>query len=116
MSTPDHASGLKKLDFLLLLLYGLALFSFPLAFGRTLSTHETVHCLNIREMLSDGDWIIPHYGGRPWLERPPLPFWLTLPIVAVLGDNALAYRLAPLVVALPCILLCAWIGALMFGR
>jgi 4-amino-4-deoxy-L-arabinose transferase-like glycosyltransferase len=116
MSTPESAPGLRNRDFLLLLLYGLALFSFPLAFGRTLSTHETVHCLNIREMRLDGDWIIPHYGGRPWLERPPLPFWLTVPIVAVLGDGALAYRLAPVLVALPCILLCSWIAALWFGR
>jgi 4-amino-4-deoxy-L-arabinose transferase-like glycosyltransferase len=92
------------------------LFSFPILYDRPLSNHETVHCVNIREMRQDGDWIIPHFGGRPWLERPPLPFWLTMPIVGVLGDTSRAYRLAPLLVALPVILMAGWIASLWFGR
>jgi 4-amino-4-deoxy-L-arabinose transferase-like glycosyltransferase len=116
MSMPEHAPGLISRDYLLLLAYSLILFSFPLIYNRTLTTHETVHCVNIREMRTDGDWIIPHYGGRPWLERPPLPFWLTLPLVEVFGDTARVYRLAPMLVALPCILLCAWMASVWFGR
>jgi 4-amino-4-deoxy-L-arabinose transferase-like glycosyltransferase len=99
-----------------LLGYAAVLFSFPLAFNRTLSTHETVHCVNVREMLHDGDWVIPHYGGRPWLERPPLPFWLTLPLVRALGEDARVYRLAPLLVALGGLLLAAWAASWCFGR
>src|SRR4051812_19078584 len=96
MSTP--LLPLRRGDFLLLAAYCLALFGFAVLFNRTLTIHETVHCVNIREMRADGDWVIPHYGGRPWLERPPLPFWLTLPVVRLAGDVPAAYRLPPLLV------------------
>jgi 4-amino-4-deoxy-L-arabinose transferase-like glycosyltransferase len=112
----DLPCALRGRDYALLLGYCLVLFSFPLLYDRTLSTHETVHCVNVREMRLDGDWIIPHYGGRPWLERPPLPFWLTLPLVEVLGDSQRVYRLAPLLVAVPVILLAGWLASRWFGR
>ncbi|MGL4549803.1 MAG: ArnT family glycosyltransferase, partial [Gemmataceae bacterium] len=78
--------------------------------------HETVHCQNIREMMADGDWVVPHYGGRPWLERPPLPFWLTMPLVSALGDHSRVYRLASVLAGLPTVLVAAWMGGLFFGR
>ncbi len=109
-------SPLRRSDYLLLALYCFLIGAFALWFDRTLTSHETVGCINIREMRADGDWIIPHYGGRPWLERPPLPFWLTMPFIAMLGDSAPAYRMAPLFVAFPCVLLVAWMGSLWYGR
>ncbi len=116
MSTPVPAATMQGRDIVLLIAFSLVLFSFPLLYDRTLSTHETVHCVNIREMRLDGDWIIPHFGGRPWLERPPLPFWLSLPIVEAVGDTSLAYRLPPLLVALPCMLLASWVASLWYGK
>ncbi len=29
------------------------------------------------EMVARGDWILPHFDGLPYLEKPPLYFWLT---------------------------------------
>jgi len=29
------------------------------------------------EMARDGDWVMPHANGLPYLEKPPLYFWLT---------------------------------------
>ncbi len=103
-------------DYGLLLLFCLVLFSFPLFNNRVFTTHETVHCQNVREMMSDGDWIIPHYGGRVWMERPPLPFWITSVFVEVFGDNPVSYRLAPLVLGTWCVLLIAWMASVWFGR
>src|SRR5262249_61538522 len=80
--------SLRFRDLALLAACCAVLSAFPLLFDRTLSTHETVHCQNVREMRADGDWVIPHYGGRPWLERPPLPFWLTLPLPHLLRPHA----------------------------
>ena len=80
MSTPLSRT-LRRGDYLLLAAFCLGLFCFALAFDRSFSTHETIHCVNVREMIADGDWVIPHFGDRPWLERPPLPFWITVPIV-----------------------------------
>jgi 4-amino-4-deoxy-L-arabinose transferase-like glycosyltransferase len=113
---PSQRSPLRLIDLALLVGFCAVLFSFPLFCKRTLTTHETVHCLNVREMLTDGDWIIPHYGGRPWLERPPLPFWLTLPVVALVGDVPAAYRLGSVLVAIPCVLLVGWMASVWYGR
>ncbi len=114
--SPSDRVPLRLADLGLLAAFCAVLFSFPILFGRTLTPHETVHCQNVREMLSDGDWIIPHYGGRPWLERPPLPFWLTLPVVALAGDSPAAFRLASALAALPCVLLVGWIASMWYGR
>src|SRR5579863_5385720 len=103
-------------DYALLSLFCVVLFSFPLFNNRVLTTHETVHCQNVREMMHDGDWIIPHYGGRVWMERPPLPFWITAAFVEMVGDNPLAYRLAPLVMGWWCVLLVGWMASVWYGR
>src|SRR3954464_15685148 len=108
--------SLRLRDFALLAACCAILSAFPILFNRTLSTHETVHCQNVREMRADGDWVVPHYGGRPWLERPPLPFLLTLPVVAGAGDVPAAYRLASALAAVPCVLLLGWMASLWFGR
>jgi 4-amino-4-deoxy-L-arabinose transferase-like glycosyltransferase len=103
-------------DFAWLGLFCLVLFSFPLFNNRVLTTHETVHCENAREMRADGDWVIPHYGGRPWTERPPLPFWITAGVVEVFGDSPFAYRLAALLMGVPCVLLVGWLASVWYGR
>jgi 4-amino-4-deoxy-L-arabinose transferase-like glycosyltransferase len=105
-------------DWALLILYVLVLFGFSLIDGRLLTVHETVHCLNTQEMLADGDWIIPHYGGRPWLERPPLPFWLTGAIVELVGhpEADWAYRIPTLLCGLLIVALTAWIASVWYGR
>ena len=112
----DVPARLGWKDYALLSLFCLVLFSFPLFNNRVLTTHETVHCQNVREMMQGGDWIIPHYGGRVWMERPPLPFWITAIFVEAFGDNPLAYRLAPLVMAWWCVLLVGWMASVWYGR
>ena len=46
-----------------------------------LTYHEAFVAQGAREILSSGQWWYPAIGGLPWLEKPPLPFWL----VAALG-------------------------------
>jgi 4-amino-4-deoxy-L-arabinose transferase-like glycosyltransferase len=41
-----------------------------------LSYHEAFVAQGAREMLDSGAWGYPTIGGRPWLEKPPLPWWL----------------------------------------
>ena len=108
--------SLRLENFALLAVCCCVLSAFPLLFDRTLTTHETVHCQNVREMRADGDLIIPHYGGRPWLERPPLPFWLTIPLVEAVGDQPVTYRLASALVGLGCVLLVGWVASVWYGR
>lgn len=46
-----------------------------------LTYHEAFVAQGAREILTSGDWAHPTIGSLPWLEKPPLPWWL----VAVLG-------------------------------
>jgi 4-amino-4-deoxy-L-arabinose transferase-like glycosyltransferase len=112
----DAPARLGWKEYSLLGLFCLVLFSFPLFNNRVLTTHETVHCQNVREMMQGGDWIIPHYGGRVWMERPPLPFWISAAFVQAFGDNPVSYRLAPLLMGCWCVLLVGWMASVWYGR
>jgi len=46
-----------------------------------------------REMIVRGDPFIPHFSGQPWLEKPPLTYWLMALSMRVLGETEFAARL-----------------------
>src|SRR6202048_4812121 len=46
-----------------------------------------------REMLSGGDWVIPHLNGLVYLEKPPLQYWLTALAFRGFGMNEFTARL-----------------------
>lgn len=46
-----------------------------------------------REMLADGDWVIPHLNGLDYIEKPPLQYWATALSLKVFGINEFAARL-----------------------
>ena len=47
------------------------------------------------EMDENGNWLIPHFGGKPdmWSTKPPLMIWFQTVCIKVLGINELAIRL-----------------------
>lgn len=45
-----------------------------------------------REMLTSGDWIIPHLNGLAYIEKPPLQFWATALSYRLLGPGEFAAR------------------------
>lgn len=55
-----------------------------------------------REMLQSGDWVIPHLNYVPYLEKPPLFYWLTALTYKIIGVNVFAARFWS---ALPALLL-----------
>jgi 4-amino-4-deoxy-L-arabinose transferase-like glycosyltransferase len=117
MEPIDRERGLRRTDWLLLVLFCTLLYGYLLVDTRVLTTHETVHCQNVREMLRDHDWIIPHYGGRPWLERPPLPHWITAAVVRLTGvEHEWGYRLSTALVALVIVLTVASTAARCIDR
>lgn len=50
-----------------------------------LSYHEAFVAQGAREMLDSGTWAYPTIGGRPWLEKPPLPWWLVAGLGRIAG-------------------------------
>lgn len=52
-----------------------------------------------REMLGGGDWIVPRLFDLPYLEKPPLLYWLTALAFKLFGLSEFAARLAPALAA-----------------
>lgn len=114
----QSAGQLRRNDYLLLTAFCLLFFGFSLIGGRPLSMHEGVLPQSAREMLADHDWVIPKNGGRPWLESPPLPQWITVGIASLFGhcDQVWIVRIGPALAATWAVLLVAWMAAGWFGR
>ncbi|MEH0154076.1 hypothetical protein V6R21_07990 [Limibacter armeniacum] len=50
-----------------------------------------------KELLERGDWLkLTFKGGLPYLQKPPLFFWLNALSMDILGQNSIAYRLPSL--------------------
>lgn len=111
-------SRLASRDVVLLCGFCAIVFGISLVGGRVLTVHEARLPQTSREMLADQDWLVPKSGGRPWLERPPLPHWCSVAISAVVGrtDAAWIYRIAPALAGMLCVVLTAWMTAILYGR
>lgn len=111
-------SRLFPTDYLLLALTVLLWDGVALFANRTLTTHETTHCQNVREMFEDGQYLFPTYGRRPWLERPAVPHLLTGVPASLVADvrTPWAMRVGPLLAATLAVLVFAWAVAGVLGR
>lgn len=109
---------LKRSDYTFLALFCLLFFGLSLIGGRPLTMHEGVLPQSAREMFADHDWIVPKNGGRPWLESPPLPQWITVGIASVMGrcDEVWIVRIGPALMGTCAVLLVAWMAAGWHGR
>lgn len=67
------------------------------------------------EMLACGDWILPRFNGLPYLEKPPLFFWLTAATLALGVSAEWASRLWSALPALGCVLLVWRLGRQLYG-
>jgi 4-amino-4-deoxy-L-arabinose transferase-like glycosyltransferase len=68
---------------------------FALLAGRPLFDPDEGRYAEIpREMLSGGDWVIPHLNALVYLEKPPLQYWLTAGALRAFGESEFAARLA----------------------
>ena len=79
-----------------------------------LDNNEGLYAEIPREMLAAGDWrgwIIPHLNGLPYMEKPPLLFWLTALSFSLFGMTEFAARLVPALSALGCVALLLQFGA-----
>lgn len=80
-----------------------------------LDPDEGLYAEIAREMVTRGDWILPHVNGLPYLEKPPLYFWLTALTFQVFGPSEWATRLWSAISALGTVLLTWRIGRRLYG-
>jgi 4-amino-4-deoxy-L-arabinose transferase-like glycosyltransferase len=69
-----------------------------------------------REMLSGGDWVIPHLNGLDYIEKPPLQYWATASMYRLFGVSEFSARLYTALTALGTLALVGLLGARLGGR
>jgi 4-amino-4-deoxy-L-arabinose transferase-like glycosyltransferase len=109
---------LQRRDFLCVATFTLLLYGIVLACGGPLTMHEGVLSQTTKAMLADHDWLVPHYGDAPWLERPPLPQWISCTICTVIGhcDQEWNVRVGSALAGTLTVLITLWLAGRFFGR
>lgn len=69
-----------------------------------------------REMLLRGDFVTPHLNGVPYLEKPPLYYWMSAGAMAVIRRPEVACRIAGAALGLAGLALAYALGRSMGGR
>ncbi len=85
--------------------------NFPL-----LDPDEGLHASIAQEMVERGDWIVPHFLGKPFLDKPILYFWCQALSLKCFGMNEFAVRLPGLFLGLLGCITTGIVGGRMFGR
>src|SRR5512132_2670149 len=76
-------------------LYLVGLDALPLQCG-----NEAMYAYPPIEMLKSGDLLVPRYLHAPFLDKPPLTFWILAATYRVLGISVFAARLPGVLAAL----------------
>src|SRR5205807_1461802 len=63
-----------------------------------------------RELLARGEWVVPYLHGQPYLDKPPLLYWLVMGSYSLFGVHAWSARLVPALAVQACILLTYVLG------
>jgi 4-amino-4-deoxy-L-arabinose transferase-like glycosyltransferase len=69
-----------------------------------------------REMLVSGDHVVPRLNGVPFLEKPPLFYWMVVPVLRLVGGpGEAAVRLVPALAGIASILVTFWFARHLLG-
>ena len=93
-----NSSALKTIFFrkryaLLLIVFFLLAYIFPLGAGELLEPDETRYAEIPREMIASGDWTVPHLDNLRYFEKPALGYWVGAGSLLLFGENNFAVRL-----------------------
>lgn len=102
-----RAQGRVWLESGLVALAGLAVMLVGLSSGALPIDNDALYADVIRTMVRSGNWLDPEIHGVPFLDKPPLFFWLGAALVRVGGETLLLLRL-------PAALCGAWLCGLMY--
>ncbi|MGQ9921119.1 MAG: phospholipid carrier-dependent glycosyltransferase [Desulfobacca sp.] len=98
-----------------LLLLGSSLFFWRLGVPGLMDPDEGRYAEIAREMLASGNFITPQLNFLPYLEKPPLVYWLTALSFSIFGANEWAARLVPALSALGGVGAVYWLANRLWG-
>ncbi len=91
-------------------------YGYNLGGARTLTEHETYLAGPAKQMVLEGDWLIPRIGQHVWIEKPPLPYWTAAAVCATAGEfSERMVRLPSALAAIGVVLIVAGLNARWFG-
>ena len=77
---------------------------------------EGLHAVIAQEMHERGDFVVPRFLGRAFLDKPILFFWTQLASISAFGMNTAAARLPGMLFALIGIVTTGWVARVFFDR
>jgi 4-amino-4-deoxy-L-arabinose transferase-like glycosyltransferase len=107
-------SSIRSVIFLFAIALGTLFFrlgSLPLS-----GSDEPRYARIAQEMRAQDRWVTPILEGRPWLEKPPLYYWITIPMISLLGETEIAARMGPAISAFVAALAILWLGSRLWSR
>ncbi len=93
-----------------------ALLLYPCLSFHLLEPDESRYAEIPREMLQRGELLVPYLEGQPYLDKPPLLYWLVMASYRVFGVHDWAARLPPALAVHGCILLTYFFGRRSFSE
>ncbi|HHP7232696.1 MAG TPA: glycosyltransferase family 39 protein [Xenococcaceae cyanobacterium] len=93
---------------LLILIFPLGLMTFGLGMYGLYEPHESHFAMVGREMVWREDWITPYLNGAPYLNKPPLLYWLIAGFTSIFGNTEFVVRLPGAIAG--------WLGVILAWR
>lgn len=82
-----------QLSILSIIALFLLIYIIPLGERPVVIPDETRYAEISREMLITGDWIVPHFNGLRYFEKPALGYWPVAVSIGLFGESAFSIRL-----------------------
>lgn len=101
---------------LLLLIVLPALLLYPTLSFHLFEPDESRYAEIGREMLQRGEWVVPYLQSQPYLDKPPLLYWLIELSYSLFGVQIWAARLVPALAVHGCVLLIYVLGRRSVGE
>lgn len=100
MQRPTYLHGNQRMSGLLLLIAAVLLLALGIGLRDPWPADEPRFALNALEMLDTGNFWIPHRGGEPYPDKPPIFMWASAAAIALTGSVQLGFLLPSLIGAL----------------
>jgi len=107
---------MSRVRLLLLLPVALLAYVLPLNWRGLWIPDESRYAQIGQELWRSGDWVVPHFLGLPYFEKPIGGYWTQAIAQAWLGDSLLSVRLVPLLAGLATAALVARLTRLIWGE
>ncbi len=106
----------KAAPYFLLVAIALPLLFYRLGSLPFIGADECRYARIAQEMNQSGHWVTPLLQGYPWLEKPPMYYWITMPIFRLLGVSEATARLGPALCAVLAAISVLWLGWKLWSR